>query len=118
VGGVVFGDYQHPCCVAVKAMDNARPPRVAALGQFLIVIDQGVYEGAVFAAAGRMHNQIRLLVHHQHIIVLVEDIERNILRYQLAHGARGENQINLIAGIQLAAGLGRPAVDIDPLLFD
>ena len=47
------------------------------------MIKQGVDEGAVEVAVARMHHHPRRLVHHEHVVIFIDDVERNVLRDEI-----------------------------------
>ncbi len=79
-----FGDEDEACCVTVEPVDDARSPRVGADGELsagvLRVVHEGVDECARPMAAGGVHDEPRLLVDGNELIILMHNAERNIFR--------------------------------------
>ena len=75
-----FGRYHDAACVLVEAVDNARAlfpantrQRVAAMG------DERVDERCLTIAGRRMHHHARWLVQHDELVILVQNIQRDVL---------------------------------------
>lgn len=83
VGKIIFGSYYKPGSVLVNAVDYARAALAAYAGEAVpAVIKQGVDQGAVRVPRGGMHHQSPLLVDHDQIAVLVDDLQGNVLGLQ------------------------------------
>ena len=82
------------------------------------MVDQSVDQCAAFVAAGRMDDEVGLLIQDQHILVLIDDINRDVLRDQLTDFFGGEDQVDLVGRLQFVAGFGGASVNIDTLLLD
>ena len=81
VGLVVLGDDDHAARVAVEPMDDARPRRPAALAHRAEMMGQRPGERAVPMPLGRVDDHPGRLVHDDDRIVLVQDVERDVLRH-------------------------------------
>ena len=80
VGVVVLGGDNEPAGIFVEAVHDPGPrlaadPRKAGAA----MRDQGVHQRAVGIAGRRMDDHSRRFVHDDHVIVLVDDVERDIL---------------------------------------
>jgi hypothetical protein len=65
-----------------------------------------------------MHHHAGRLVHHQQIFVLIDDVQRDLLRLDLRLEAGRPQQLYRVAGGQPETGLGWPAVDHHARFFD
>ena len=74
------------------------------------MIHEGVDQCAGVVTGGRMHDHALGLVDHYHILVLIYDIERYILRKYVGLYALRERDLYLISGIEPAACLRRMSV--------
>ena len=84
VGGVIFRHHQQAAGVLVDAVDDAGAYLTAdAREAALAVPEQGVHQRAVRIARGRVDDHALGLVHHQKVVVLVHDVQRDVLRHSL-----------------------------------
>ena len=65
--------------------------------QLLAVVDQAVDERAGPFAAGGVDDQVGLLVQRQKMLVLVNDVQRNVFGNQLAHRLGRSDHVDLVA---------------------
>ena len=65
-----------------------------------------------------MHDDVRLLVEDDQVVVFVEDLERNVLRRDLVRRRGWENHLDPVSQAESGARLGRTAVDPDGVLVD
>ena len=80
VGGVVFGGDDEAAGIAVDAVDDAGALFAADAGETVAaVVEQGVDQGAVRVAGGRMDHQARGLVDHDDVVVLVDHVQGDVL---------------------------------------
>ena len=81
VGKVVLRHDEQAGRVAVDAVDDAGAALAAHAGQAVAaVIEQGVDERAVLVPGGRVDDEALRLIDDEHVPVLIDDIERDILR--------------------------------------
>ena len=84
VGGVIFRHHQQAAGVLVDAVDDAGAYLAAdAREAALAVPEQGVHQRAVRVARSRVDDHALGLVHHQKVVVLVHDVQRDVLRHSL-----------------------------------
>ena len=77
---VVLGDHHQPGGVLVEPVHDARPADAADAGKAGAAMgDQRVDQRAGLVAGGRMHDQPLRLVDDDDVVVLIDDIERDIL---------------------------------------
>ena len=82
---LVLGRDQQAARVLVEAMDDARPRLAADAGQRRAAMgDQRVDQRAVGIARRRMDDEPGRLVDDDEVLVLVDDVERDILALRLA----------------------------------
>ena len=80
VGKVVLRHDQKSACVHVDTVDDARALLAVNAGERVAaVVQQGVDERPVLVTGGRMHDQSLRLVHDQHVRVLVNNVQRDVL---------------------------------------
>ena len=80
VGEVVFGGDKEAGGVPVDPVDDAGPQLPADAGQAVpAVVEQGVHQGAVRVAGGRVDHQPLGLVHHDDVSVLVHHVQGDVL---------------------------------------
>ena len=102
---VVLRHDHQPACILIKAMHDPRPHHPADPRQAVrAVMQQRVDQRPAPVPRAGMHDHSRRLVNHQQILVLVNDIERNILgRRDAGHGRRHDDT-HMIPRLQLARG--------------
>ena len=106
VGPVVLGDDQEAARVLVEAVHDAGPLHAADARQARPAVgDQGVHQGAGRIAGGRMHHQASGLVDDDHVVVLVDDGERD--RFSLRHRRLRwrHRDCDCLAGVDALAGI-------------
>ena len=118
MGVVGFGYDHYAGGVFVEAMDDAGTHVTVYSGQFVEIIHEAVYKGSVGVAPCGVDDYISLLVYCDEFIVFVNYVDRDVFWYDLAYLSWREYQVDLIAGIELAASFGGTAVDIYALLLD
>ena len=81
VGSIILGHHQQAAGVLVDAVHDAGADLAADTGQAAPAMpQQGVDQGAVRVAGGRVHHHALGLVDHQQVGVLIHDIQRDLLR--------------------------------------
>ena len=84
VGIVVFRRDDEAGGVPVNAVDDTRPQFPADAGEGVpAVVEQGVDQRAVRVAGGRVDHQALGLVHHDDILILVDDVQRDVLGHHV-----------------------------------
>ena len=93
VGLVGFGDEDQAGGVAVKAVDDAGPPGIAAGGECgvgqLGVVEEGVDEGAGPVAAGGVDDEAGLLVEGDEMLIFIDDVQGDVFGEGLVGGGVG-----------------------------
>ena len=98
VGLVVLGHEQAAARVLVEAVDDARPGDPADPAELSVaMMEEGVDEGVLVMADGRMHHDAGRFVEHEHVGVLVEDLQRNVLRQRFGGLGFGEEDADFFA---------------------
>ena len=118
VGGFGFCADHNACRVAVEAVDDTGSQFAAAFGQVVAMEDKAIDERAVEVAAGRMDDEVGLLVYYDDVVVFIDDIERNIFGFDLFCGQWRENEIYYITLFEAATRLDYLVVDLDSLFLD
>ena len=84
VGGVVLCHHQQAAGVLINAVDDARADLAANAGKAALAMpQQGVDQRAVRVAGCGVHHHALGLVDHQQVGILVDDVQRDILRHGL-----------------------------------
>ncbi len=110
-----LGYYQKPRCVLVDAVNEAEARVVdVVIGSVAEVPRKGVDKRAVVVAVAGVHHQAGRLVYHQHVAVLVHDVERNVLCHDFKLVARAvHHHLNGVEWLHAVVALHRLAVDYD-----
>jgi len=119
VGGVVFGGDDEAAGIAVDAVDDAGALFAADAGETVAaVVEQGVDQGAVRVAGGRMDHQARGLVDHDDVVVLVDHVQGDVLGGQGRLAELGNVHGDRLTAGEAGAFSGGLAVDTDAALGD
>ena len=111
MGGVVFGDDEQAAGVLVDAVDDAGADGPADAGKRgAAVVEQRIDQRAVRVAGGRMHDHPLGFVDDEQVFVLIDDVERDILRLRFDRLRVGQRQRDGVAGGDLVFFVGRRAV--------
>ena len=80
MSAVVLGHHHQPGGVLVQPVHDAGPPDAADPGKARAAMrDQRVDQCAGLVAGGRMHHEALRLVDDDDVVVLIDDVERDIL---------------------------------------
>ena len=108
------GHQDHAAGVAVEPVDDARPGRSAAAAQAGAEVKlQGAGQRARPVPARRMHDHARRLVDHHQVLVLVEDLQRDVLRPRRLAGDLRQDDRDPLPGLEAIGRLAAIAVDLD-----
>ena len=113
MGRVGLGDDEQARRILVEPVHDARPTHAADARQGVAAMaDQRIDERARLVACGRMHDEAGGLVDDDEVLVLEDDVERNILALGLGRGGLGNGDFDGLAGPHLGRRVGgRLAVD-------
>lgn len=104
VGTVGLRHHHDPGGVLVEAMDDAGPSHPADARKALAAVgDQGVHQGAGHVAGGGVDHHPARLVDDDELVVLEQDIERDVLRRRRRRLRRRQNHRDGIAGVDAMA---------------
>src|SRR5690348_18266064 len=98
----------------IQPVHNPRSQGIAARGKRLPPAEKSIYHRAARVSCACMNGHPGGLVDHNHVRVLVENIERNYLGFGLQWRTRLRIDCNLLAGVQAKIGRAscRESVDI------
>ena len=113
LGTLVFGSNHNAGRVFVEPMYDAGPEFSEPARQLVGIKGEGVYQSAVSIAAGGVNNHIGLLVENNYILILIDDIQRDIFRFNLLARKLRQSQIDCVTGTELKAGLDYFSVDLN-----
>ena len=99
-------------------MDDAGAQLAADATQVRHVMQQGVDQRSRRVPGARVHHHPARLVDDDEIGVLVENRERDILRFGRCRGGRGNDDGNAIAGLHRQIGTRLAALDAHVALLD
>ena len=88
-----LGDGEESGRVLVEPVDDARARDASDPREVGAVVEKGVDERACEVPGRGVHDHSRRLVHDEHLIVLEDDVYRNVLR--LRHRGDGRRDLNL-----------------------
>ena len=119
MGGVVLGRDDEAAGVPVNPVDDPRPqlPSNAAEAA-AAVVEQGVNQGAVRVARGRVDHQPSRLVHHNYVLVLIHHIQGDVLGQGLGWLRVRQLRLHQLPALQAAALGGGPSRHRHPAGFD
>ena len=115
---VILTDHEQPRRVHIDAMHDARTHHSVDRAELrTTVIHHRIHEGPLRMPRRRMHDHTLRLIHDQHILILVDDVERDVLRLHVERHRRRQIQRQHIARLQLRARFRRLPVQEDTLLL-
>lgn len=117
MGAFIARDYEQAGSVFVETMHNAGP-RFIELRYVLKMMQQRVRECAGAMAIRGMHDHARGFIHHDEILVFINNLQREVLRNQLARWFGRNVDVNRFAGRNDMACFRRLAIDGDRAAFD
>ncbi len=119
VGLVILAGDHGSCGILVNPMYDAGTHHPVDTGEFLsAVIKQGIYQGPGVMPCRRVDHHALGLVHHNHVPVLIEDVQGDIFRQDVrCHRFRQEKGYLVICLHQITA-LHRPAIDLHGAFLD
>jgi hypothetical protein len=71
---IVLGDAKQSGGVFIDPMNDARANEVILVGQRILMVDQGVHQGAGPMPVARMDDEASRFIDDEDIIVLIDDI--------------------------------------------
>ena len=81
MGLIILADHEQSRRVHIDAVDDARTHHPVDGAQLrTTVIHHRIHERALRMPRRRMHDHPLRLIHDQHVLILVDDIERDVLR--------------------------------------
>ena len=94
VGFIILRGDDEAAGVLVDAVDDAGPQLAAHPGEGIPAVgQQGVHQRAVRVAGGGVDHQAPGLVHHDHVVILIDHVQGDVLG--LGFGGRGLGQYDL-----------------------
>ena len=118
MGKIILGDEENAGSFLVEAMNDARTKRIVGLGEVEAATKQGIDQRAVGIPCPSVNGHARGLVDADHVVVLVEDVERNGFGLGLKRRTRLGVDLNDVAGTNLLGILGGFSIQEDQALFD
>ena len=117
---VVFGNDKQSRRILVESMHDTGTNDAVYAAQTVETVEQRIDERVVFfVRACLMHNHALRLVDNRHILVLVHDIERDILRLDFERFGRGYIKLHNVADFEFeSAFLSFYAVNESTVSFD
>ena len=107
MGCIILCHHQQAAGVLIDAVDDAGPDLAANAGKAALAVpEQGVDQGAVRVAGSRVDDHPFGLVDHQKVRILIDDVQRDLLRHSLNGLCIGDLQQDDIPCLELQA-LGR-----------
>jgi len=107
VSQIILGDEQDPGRVAVEAMDDSRPRFPAHPRERLQMVQQGVDQRSAADSCAQVDHHPRRLVDGNHVVILIQDFERDRLRIRSQRRWRLRLNPNALPAAQPVAGLDR-----------
>ena len=105
VGLVILGADHHPAGIFVQPVDDAGPDDPVDPRKVFAVVQQGIDQCPIRIPSCRMDHHTSRFVHHDYILVLVEDIQRDIFRLCLQIRRRQHRDLEHIARFHFIVGL-------------
>ncbi len=113
MGTIGLGDDKHAARVAIEPVDDPRSRGAAGATEPVEMELQGAGKRAGPVPLRRMHDHAGRFVDRREPVVLVENIERDILRLRRFAGDFGKRETDLLVEPQAMGGLCTAAIDLD-----
>ena len=102
---VIFTDKQGTCCIPVNSVDDTGAQNAVYPGKLIpAVIHQGVHKRVAVMSGSGMHDHAFRFVYNQDVRILVQNVERNILRFNMDLFRLGDRNREDFSGFHLSAG--------------
>ncbi len=108
--GVILGDQDDAGGVFVQPMNDPGTDRVAALRERLAAAEQRVDQRAASVPGARMNRHARGFVDNDHVVVFVEDVERNGFGFGTHGRARLHFNSDALAATEALRAFCRPSI--------
>ena len=118
MGLIVFRRDQYPGSSAIQTVDDAGSKHAADSGEISAVVKQRIHQGPARMAGARVHHQPSRLVDHDHVLVFVEHVERNLLGHRRGGNRRRRPGMENVAEGHALAGTCRTIVQVDEPIVD
>jgi hypothetical protein len=119
VGAIILCDDEATAGVFVEAVHNPRARNAADTAEFAFaVVKEGIDESVLFVAGGWMDDNSRRFVEDDEIGVLVNNVERYVLRLRFRRSGFGKVNVNALADAGSMRWLDAFAIDRDVALID
>ncbi len=118
VRGIVASHQQNSASAFVQTMHNARTQIPADLRERREMMHEAVHQCSGTRPRPRVHHQPRRLVDRNHGSVLIQDIERQVLRRGFERHRIGRRDLDALPAAQHQRRFSRRAIHQHPALFD
>ena len=115
---VVFGNDEASRSVLVQTVNDAGALHSADAGEVPAVVEQGIHDGAVRVAGGGMHHHAAFLVDDDHVFILIQDVQRNVLGPGLRRFRLRDVDGDGVSAADGSFGFGGGTVDLYVPAFD
>jgi hypothetical protein len=115
---VCLGDHHDTRGPLVQTVHDSRSFHTADTREISAVVQQRVDERSTRVARAGVYDDSRGFVDDDQSIVLVQDVERNILRLDLRWGERRRGRFEFVSKANLLAGPARLRIDPDAIAID
>ena len=118
VAHIVPGDHDQPRRALVEAVHHARPRRAADRGPGASAAEQGMDEGSGVVPRRRVDDHAGGLVDDRDVVVLVNDVQRDLLRAGLEDIRLRDLEVDDVSGSHAVRRVGGVTVDQDEMTLD
>ena len=118
VHGVIPRHHQHPRSIFIQAVHDARPQRPRHAGERSVAVQQRVHHGSAGVARAGMHDHPGMLVEHQHVVIFIENLERQILGNSFQRRPRQHLHFDGLPVGQAVGAFGFAAIHADAAFGD
>ena len=87
VCSVVFTYQKSTCGILVNAVDDSWPHNTVNAGQVpLAMVHNGIYQSSAGMSVGGMNNHSLWLIYYQYVLILIQNVQRDIFRKNIRLG--------------------------------
>ena len=119
MGAVIFTHDQRTGGIHVNAVDNAGSDNAVDAGQIVTAVEhQCIHKGPAVVTRRRVHYHALWLVDNDDVLILVQDVQRNVLNGYFRLFQLGDSHFYTVIKTKPVIGFYRLSIDFYQIVFD
>ena len=106
MGHIILGYHQQAAGVLVQPVHDTGPLHATDAAEAVHGVQEGIHQSTAFVASRRMHHHAAGLVHHGHILILVEDINGDVFLLHSGFHRIRDGESHMVTGLYGKPSLG------------